>query len=135
MEQIQLTATLPNIAPGNLAELKELAARALEITKGEATTLQYDWFFNDGETKCVVRETYANSDAILAHMANMGDLIGKLAELGGGLEIEAFGDPSPELLEAAAAFEPTVYRFFQGKYTRVTDLPDGPRLVGRVIVA
>jgi hypothetical protein len=96
-------------------EFKELAARALELTKGEATTLQYDWFFSDDETKCVVRETYANSDAILAHMVNLGDLIGKLADLGGGLEIEAFGDLSPELLEAAAAFEPTVYRFFQGK--------------------
>ena len=115
MEQIQLTATMPNIAPGDLAEFKEVAARALELTKGEATTLQYDWFFSDDETKCVVRETYANSDAILAHMANVGDLVGKLTELGGGLEIEAFGDPSPELLEAAAAFEPTVYRFFQGK--------------------
>ena len=115
MDQIQFTATLPTIAPGNLAEFKELAARALELTRGEATTLQYDWFFSDDETKCVVRETYANSDAILAHMANLGDLIGKLAELGGGLEIEAFGDPSPRLLEAAAAFEPTIYRFFQGK--------------------
>jgi quinol monooxygenase YgiN len=115
MEQIQLTATLPNIEPGNLAEFKELAARALEITRGEETTLQYDWFFSDDETKCVVRETYANSDAILAHIANVGDLIGKLAELGGGLEIEAFGDLSPELREAAAVFQPTVYRFFQSK--------------------
>jgi quinol monooxygenase YgiN len=115
MGQIQVTATLPNIAPGNLPEFKELAARALEITKGEETTHQYDWFFSDDETKCVVRETYANSDAILTHMANMGDLLGKLAELGGGLEIEAFGDPSPELLEAAAALQPTVYRYFQGK--------------------
>jgi quinol monooxygenase YgiN len=115
MEHIQLTATLPNIAPGNLADFKELAARALELTSGEEATLQYDWFFSDDETKCVVRETYANSDAVLAHVANMGDLIGKLAELGGGLQIEAFGDPSPELLEAAAVFQPTVYRYFQGK--------------------
>jgi quinol monooxygenase YgiN len=115
MDQIQLTATLPNIAPDNLAAFKELAARALELTKGEETTLQYDWFFSEDETTCVVRETYASSDAVLAHVAHMGDLIGKLGELGGGLEIEAFGDPSPELLEAAAVFEPTVYRFFQGK--------------------
>lgn len=117
MEQIQLTATLPSIPPGNLAEFKELAARALEITKDEGTTLQYDWFFSDDETKCVVRERYANSDAVLSHMANVGELIGKFAELGGGLEIEAFGDPSPELLKAAAAagLQPTVYRFFQGK--------------------
>ena len=115
MEQIQVTATLPNIPPGNLAEFKELAARALELTKGEATTLQYDWFFNDDHTKCVVRETYANSDAVLAHMANIGELLGKLVETGGGVEVEVFGDPSPELLAAAAAFEPAIYRFLQGK--------------------
>lgn len=115
MEKIQITATLPNIAAENVAAFKEVAARALELTRAEATTLQYDWFFSDDETRCVVRETYANSDAVLAHIANVGELIGKLAELGGGLEIEAFGDPSPELLEAAAAFEPTIYRFFQGK--------------------
>ena len=115
MEQLQVTATLPKIAPGDLAEVKRLAAEALELTKTESTTLQYDWFFSDDETTCVVRETYANSDAVLAHMAHMGELIGKLAALGGGLEIEAFGDPSPELLEAAAELQPVVYRFFQGK--------------------
>jgi quinol monooxygenase YgiN len=117
VEHIQLTATLPNIAPNDLATFKELAAQALELTNGEATTLQYDWFFSDDETKCVVRETYQNSDAILAHMGNLGELIGKLTELGGGLEIEAFGTVSEELLAAATAagLQPTVYKFFQGK--------------------
>lgn len=115
MEQIQLTATLPKIAPGDLAEFKRLAAQALELTKGEAGALQYDWFFSSDETRCVVRERYENSDAILAHMANLGELIGKLAELGGGLEIEAFGTLSPQLAEAAAALHPAIYGFFQGK--------------------
>ena len=115
MEHIQLTATLPNIAPADLAELKRVAAEALELTKAEAGALQYDWFFSDDETKCVVRETYENSDAVLAHIAHVGELIGQLAQLGGGLEIEAFGTMSPELAEAAAAFQPTVYSFFLGK--------------------
>jgi quinol monooxygenase YgiN len=115
MEHIQLTATLPKIAHADLAELKQLAGKALELTMAEAGVLQYDWFFSDDETKCVVRETYENSDAVLAHMANVGDLIGQLAQLGGGLQIEAFGTLSPQLIEAAAAFQPTVYSFFQGK--------------------
>lgn len=115
MDEIQLNAVLPSISPGDLAEFKKVAARCLELTEKEATTLRYDWFFSDDETRCVVRETYADSDAILAHMANMGGLIGQLAELGGGLEVEVFGDPSAELVEAAAAFEPAIYRFFQGK--------------------
>lgn len=113
--QIQITATLPKIAHGDLAEFKRLAAQLLERTKGEAGALQYDWFLSADETKCVVRETYQNSDAVLAHMANVGELLGRLAELGGGLEIEGFGPVSPQLAEAAAALHPTLYGFFQGK--------------------
>src|SRR5580765_6562062 len=111
VEQLQVTGTFPNISPADLAEFKQLAAKALELAKGEATTLQYDWFFSDDETKCVVRETYASSDAVLAHMANLGDLLGQLAQLGGGVHIEAFGTPSAQLLEAAAALQPKLYGF------------------------
>jgi quinol monooxygenase YgiN len=115
VEQIQITATLPKIATGDLGEFKRLAAQLLERARGEAGTLQYDWFLSAGGTKCVVRETYKNSDAVLAHMANVGELLGKLAELGGGLEIEGFGPVSPQLAEAAAPLHPTLYEFFQGK--------------------
>ena len=115
MEQIQVTATFPKIAPGDLAEFKRLAAQAHELATGEAGTFQYDWFFSDDETTCVVRETYENSDAVLVHIADLGALIGKIAELGGGLQIEAFGTLSPQLAEAAAVLQPTVYRFSQGK--------------------
>jgi quinol monooxygenase YgiN len=115
VEQIQVTATLPKIASSDLGEFKQLAAQLLKRTKGETGALQYDWFLSADETKCVVRETYENSDAVLAHIANVGELLGKLAELGGGLEIESFGPVSPQLAEAAAALQPTLYAFFQGK--------------------
>lgn len=115
MDRLQLTARFPNIPSGNLLEFKKLAAQALEITKGEAGTLQYDWFFNDDETVCVVRETYADSDAVLTHMANLGELLGKLLEVGGGCEFEVFGSPSAQLLEAGAALGPSVFSYFQGK--------------------
>ncbi len=50
MEGLQLTARFPSIPSGNLPEFKKLAAQALEMTKGEAGTLQYDWFFSADET-------------------------------------------------------------------------------------
>jgi hypothetical protein len=115
VEQIQITATFPNIAPGDLAEFKGLAADGLAIAEGEAWVLQYDWFFNDDETKCIVRETYENSDAVLAHGANIGELLGKMAALGGGLLMDCFGPASPELVEATAVLQPNLYSFFQGK--------------------
>ena len=115
MDKIQATATFPNIAPTNRAAFKDLVKKAIDIATAEPETLQYDWFSNVDETRWIVREAYANSDAVLAHMGNLGELIGQLAELGGGLEIEAFGNVSPQLLEAAAALQPVIYGFFQGK--------------------
>jgi quinol monooxygenase YgiN len=115
MDQLQVTATFPKIASENLAQFKELAAHALEVTQGESGNSQYDWYFNHDESCCVVRETYEHSDAVLTHMGNVGEVLGKLVELGSGLEIEVFGSPSAQLMEAAAALQPSIYRFFQGK--------------------
>ena len=83
MDKIQVTATFPNIAPADRATFKELVNKAIDIAKTEPATLQYDWFSNADETRYVVREAYANSDAVLAHMGNLGELLGQLAELGG----------------------------------------------------
>jgi hypothetical protein len=115
MDRIQLTARFPHISSRHIPEFKRVAARALAITKDEPGTVQYDWFFNADETVCVVRETYANSDAVLAHIANLGELIGKLIEVGGGCEFEVFGNPSAQLREASAALAPSVFSYFQGK--------------------
>lgn len=115
MDRIQLTATYPNVTPENRAEFRRVAAQSLEIAKGEPGVLQFDWFFNDDETRCVMRETYESSEAVLEHVASIGDIFGRLIELGGGFQLEVFGSPSPQLLEAGAVFQPTVYSYFQGK--------------------
>ena len=103
--------------PACVAQLQTrvVAAEALERTIPEPGTLHYDWFFSEDETKCVVREIYADSDAMLAHLGNVDDLLGRLIELGGGLEPEGFGRLSAELAEAIAPFNPTLYAHFQGK--------------------
>lgn len=115
MKQLQVTATIPRIPSDNLSEFKRLAGEALTVTAEDPGVLQYDWFFNADESKCVVREIYADSDAVLTHLGMVGELLGKLIEVGGGMEIEVFGDPSDALLEATAALQPTIYAYFQGK--------------------
>jgi hypothetical protein len=116
VDHIQVTATFPKIAPDNLAEFKRLAGEAVKVAADESGVLQYDWFFSADETACVVRETFENSDAILTHLGNVGDILGPVVQLGGGLELEMFGgSPSDQLVQALAAFGPTYYPFFQGK--------------------
>jgi len=115
MEQLQVSATFPSISPDDAEQFTQLAAEALATIRGEPDTLQHDWFFSGDGARCVVRETYASSDAFLVHLAGAGPLLGRLVELGGGLELEVFGTPSAAVRDAVAAFEPRIYSYRQGK--------------------
>ena len=108
MEQLQVSATFPSISPDAADQFKQLAADALATVRGEPGTLQHDWFFSDDGAQCVVRETYASSDAFLAHLVGAGPLLGRLLELGGGLALELFGEPSVALRDAVADFQPRI---------------------------
>ena len=61
---------------GKVDEYKRLTARCMEIVRTKDTgTLQYDVYFNDDESKCVVLERYENSAALVTHAANIGHLM------------------------------------------------------------
>jgi N-acetyl-anhydromuramyl-L-alanine amidase AmpD len=115
VEEIQVTATFPKITPDNLAEFKRIAGDALKITAEDPGVRQFDWFFNADESACVVREIYASSEALLAHLGMVGEILGPVVELGGGIQIEIFGSPSEQLVQAFEAFHPEYYSYFQGK--------------------
>lgn len=110
---IQVRATC-NIKDGKLESFKQVAAECVAAVKAKDTgTTQYDWFFNEDESVCVVRETYENSDALMQHMGHLGDLLPRLGDAA-DMEIEIFGEPSPTLADATAAFQPKVWKSFVG---------------------
>jgi quinol monooxygenase YgiN len=115
MQQLQVNATFPNISPDDAGRFAQLAAEAMVTIRTEPGTLRHDWYLSLDGSRCVVREAYTGSAAFLAHLAAAGQLLGRLVELGGGLELELFGEPTAELLDAVAAFQPRLYRFSQGK--------------------
>jgi hypothetical protein len=64
----------------------------------------------------VVRETYQDSTALLSHIANLGETFGTLVQLGGGCELEFFGDPPIAMTDTGAGIQRSVFRsHFQGK--------------------
>jgi quinol monooxygenase YgiN len=116
MSRIQVNARFANISSFNRAEFKKAAGQAMEIAKSEPGVLQYDWFFDDTQTVCVVRETYEDSQALLAHITTMGEALNTLTQLGGSCELEMFGDPSPQVVDATASLQRSIFRSsFQGK--------------------
>jgi quinol monooxygenase YgiN len=112
MEAIQATARL-TIHQGKLEEFKRLAAQCLRsVRERDSGTLQYDWFFNDAHTECVVRETYKDSGAVLEHIANLGESLGAILAVS-DMALEIYGSPSSELVKAAAVLAPKIYSPFQ----------------------
>lgn len=114
MSEIRVVARFPEIAPEHLDEFTALAAEAVEATRGEPGTLQYDWYFSADRRECVLLERYANSDAVLAHAARASSKLRRLPEIGGGFQIDVFGDPSPDVLAAIAPLRPRVFTLAHG---------------------
>ncbi len=76
---------------GKLEEFKRLSALCMEIVRSQDPgTLQYDTFFNEDESECIVLERFRDVDALLQHGANIGDALME--------QIVATGECSGELL-------------------------------------
>lgn len=112
MGTIQFNARFPNIAPDDLDAFERRAKAAIDGVKDDPGILRYEWFLSADGTGCVARALYHDSDALLDHLDDLADRLEPVAELGGGMEIEILGDPSPELVEATDRFDATVYRPF-----------------------
>jgi quinol monooxygenase YgiN len=83
---------------GKLGEFKRLSAQAMEIVRTkEPGTLQYDTYFNDTQSECVVIERYRDSEAALEHAANLGDLSAAVLATVSVVHGEILGEPSAEL--------------------------------------
>jgi quinol monooxygenase YgiN len=101
------------IHPGKLDEYKRLAALCMESARSKDTgTLQYDLFLSDDQSEGVVHERYRDSDSLLQHTANLGELMAiimKVASYTG----EICGTPSPALLKALEGSGVGVFKLYQ----------------------
>ena len=73
----------------------------------------YDWYLNEDAMECAVLEDYADSNAALEHVANVGDLLQKLMDLG-EMSIELYGSPNEELSKALEGLDAKVFPFYSG---------------------
>ena len=113
MNEIQVTARF-TIHEGKLDDFKAVAAACLQSVREKDTgTLQYDWFFNEDQTVCMVRERYKDSEAVLEHIANLGETFGALLGVS-NIFLEIYGTPSPALMKASEGLDSVVYSYFHG---------------------
>lgn len=80
-----------------LEEFKRLSAQAMEIVRAKDTgTLQYEIYFSDDQSECIVLERYRDSHALIEHAANLRE-IGAAIPATGLISSELLGGPSAEL--------------------------------------
>jgi len=91
---------------GDVEEFKRLSEQCMEVVRAQDTgTLQYDTYFNDDESECIVIERFRDSDALIQHGENLAHLMDAIIATG---EVfgELLGDPSAELRARFAAGGP-----------------------------
>ena len=92
---------------GKLEEFKRLSAQAMEIVRTkDPGTLQYDTYFNDDQSECIVLERFRDSEALIEHAANIGDLAESILGIVTVVHGELLGEPSEELRARLAGNEP-----------------------------
>lgn len=85
------------IHEGELDEFKRLSARCMEVVRTkDSGTLEYDIYLNDDGSEAVVYETYRDSEALIEHAENLGDLMEAMLATG-SVSGELLGEPSAEL--------------------------------------
>jgi quinol monooxygenase YgiN len=85
------------IHEGKLEEFKRLSAQCTEIVHTKDTgTLQYEVYFNDDQSECIVLERYRDSEALIEHLAHIRDLMEAIVATG-SVTGELLGTPSAEL--------------------------------------
>jgi quinol monooxygenase YgiN len=105
------------IEEGKREDFKKLIqemARAVQET--EPDTITYQFYLNKDNTKCVVHETYANSDAAFTHMNGDASktILPKIFEIAKINRFDAYGIPSEELQKTLTSFGSEIYNLFAG---------------------
>src|SRR2546429_9455577 len=80
-----------------LEEFKRLTARCMEIVRTKDTgTLQYEVYFNDDQSECIVLERYRDSEALIEHGAHLGELAEAIPATG-SVTSACLGEPNAVL--------------------------------------
>jgi quinol monooxygenase YgiN len=115
MGHIHINAVFADIDPNRLEEFKALAGELLRITDDDDGVVSYDWYLSEDGTRCVVRETYVDSAAVLAHLPLVDEQLARIGELCGAAEGDILGDASPDLRAMVGAAGVHLCRHLQSK--------------------
>jgi quinol monooxygenase YgiN len=105
------------IEEGKREDFKELIQEMTRaVQENEPDTITYQFYLNKDNTKCIVHETYTNSDAAFTHMNGVTSktILPKVFEIAKINRFDAYGTPSEELQKVLTSFGSEIYNLFTG---------------------
>lgn len=82
----------------------------------EPDTINYQFYFNKSETRCIVHETYTNSEAVFSHINGVASktILPRIHDMSRITRFEVFGTASKKLQKAMEGLNPQIYILFAG---------------------
>jgi quinol monooxygenase YgiN len=105
------------VDPGKIEEFKKLVQEmSKEVEANEPATIDYQFYLNKTETKCLVHETYVNSEAALAHNSSVASqtILPKIFSVSKISRFDVYGNPNKELQRMLTSLHPQTYNLFAG---------------------
>ncbi|MBV9668734.1 MAG: antibiotic biosynthesis monooxygenase [Nitrososphaeraceae archaeon] len=105
------------IDQGKIEEYKKLIQEmSRTVEANEPDTINYQFYLNKDQTKCVVHETYINSDAALAHSNAVASrtILPRIFSLAKISRFDVYGNPNEELQKSLASFGAKTFNRFTG---------------------
>ncbi len=109
MTEIRTMTRFTGVGQGDADAFRSLVAEAAQRVANEPGTVGYAWFESSDGAEFIAQETFVDSNAVLAHAGNVGDLVGQWVGLADGVVVEIFGAPSDELRSALSSMAPAIY--------------------------
>jgi quinol monooxygenase YgiN len=101
------------VHPGKVDEFKRLSALCMESARNKDTgTTEYDVFLSDDQSEGVVHERYRDSESLLQHIANLGELMAAIMNVA-SFTGEICGNPSPALVKGLEGSGVRVFKLHQ----------------------
>jgi quinol monooxygenase YgiN len=97
-------------------EFEGIAQAMIAGSQKEPGTLGYDWCLSDDRKRCRLVETYADGNAVLAHLTGpvVQELVPKILEASSISGFEVYGDPGPKAAEMLAGFGAEIFQLWHG---------------------
>lgn len=86
------------------------------VEASEPDTISYHFCFDSAETRCIVHEIYANSEAVFVHNNGLASqtILPKIFSISKISKFEVYGNPSKKLQKVLTGFSPETYNLLAG---------------------